>query len=64
MTPKKNVAGAAPYMFKTDSEGAGVYNSPLDRSPFGNWSMLMVVLHPNGDPKDMNNMVGALSGNL
>lgn len=66
MTPKKHVAGAgtAPYMFKTDSEGKGVYNSTLDGLPFGNWAMLMVVLHPNGDPTDMKNMVGALSGKL
>jgi hypothetical protein len=26
--------------------------------------MLMVVLHPTGDPKDMKNMIGALSANL
>ena len=26
--------------------------------------MLMVVLHPNGNPQDMKHMVGALSANL
>lgn len=30
----------------------------------GNWQMLMIVLHPNGDPKDMKNMVGALAADL
>lgn len=30
----------------------------------GKWSMLMVVLHPSGDPKDMHHMVGALQAPL
>ncbi len=63
MKPKKHEvgAGSAPYMFKTDSNGNGVYKATLSESPFGKWGMLMVVLHPNGDPRDMKNMVGALS---
>ena len=63
MKPKKHEigAGSAPYMFKTDSNGNGVYESTISESPFGKWGMLMVVLHPNGDPRDMKNMVGALS---
>ena len=62
MKPKKHEtgAGAAPYMFRTDQWGDGNYSAPLDEAPFGRWSMVMVVLHPNGDPKDMKNMVGAL----
>jgi hypothetical protein len=63
MQPKKQEAGAGtmPYMFKTDSNGNGTYESSLSESPFGKWSMLMIVLHPTGDPKDMKNMVSALS---
>ena len=66
MKPKKHEAGAGqpPYMFKTDSSGKGSYSSHLDKSPFGEWEMLMIVLHPTGDPADMKNMVGALSANL
>jgi hypothetical protein len=66
MKPKKNEAGAgtAPYMFKTDSQGEGTYTSSLTESPFGKWQMVMIVLHPNGDPTDMKNMVGALSANI
>jgi len=66
MTPKKNEIGAgeAPYMFKTDAKGAGTYSAPVGESPFGKWEMLMVVLHPNGNPKDMKSMVGALSVEL
>jgi hypothetical protein len=63
MKPKKQEIGAGkmPYMFKTDSNGNGTYESSLSESPYGKWSMLMIVLHPTGDPKDMKNMVPALS---
>jgi hypothetical protein len=33
-------------------------------SPFEKWQMLMIVLHPNGDPTDMKDMVGGLSAEL
>lgn len=64
--PKKHEIGAGqpPYMFKTDSNGKGSYSAVLNDSPYGKWEMLMIVLHPNGDPRDMKNMVGALSANL
>jgi hypothetical protein len=63
MKPKKHEAGAGnpPYMFKTDSNGNGKYETHLSELPFGKWAVLMIVLHPNGDPTDMKNMVGALS---
>ncbi len=64
--PKKHETGAGtpPYMFKTDDWGNGSYSAPVSKSPFGEWAMVMVVLHPTGDPKDMKNMVGALSAKL
>ena len=66
MEPKKHETGAgeAPYIFKTDDMGSGAYSGKLSESPFGKWQMLMIVLHPNGDPTDMKNMVGALSAPL
>ncbi len=66
MKPKKENAGAGtmPYMFKTDSNGEGTYSAPLKESPFGKWQMLMIMLHPTGDPTDMKHMVGALSAKL
>ena len=61
MKPKKQAgAGTSPYMFKTDSSGDGTYSAPLKESPFGKWQMLMIMLHPTGDPMDMKKMVGAL----
>jgi hypothetical protein len=66
MTPKKHEAGAgaAPYMFKTDGYGNGNYSAPLSSLPFGKWQMIMVVLHPDGDPANMKKMVGALKAEL
>ena len=63
MKPKKQEAGAgqAPYMFKTDGEGNGTYTSSLSESPFGKWAVVMIVLHPKGDPANMKDMVPALS---
>lgn len=64
--PKKHETGAGqpPYMFKTDAWGNGSYSAALHEKPFGNWAMVMIVQHPNGDPKDMKNMVGALKAML
>jgi len=66
MKPKKHEAGAGtpPYMFRTDFQGVGAYSSSITESPFGKWQMLMIVLHPNGDPTDMKSMVGALSAKI
>lgn len=66
MKPKKHEigAGTAPYMFKTDSNGNGIYETHLSELPFGKWATLMIVLHPTGDPMDMKNMVGALSARI
>lgn len=66
MKPTKKVAGVgkAPYMFKTDAQGTGKYRTQLSTSPFGKWRKIMVVLHPDGDPKNMKKMVGALSAEI
>jgi hypothetical protein len=66
MKPKKHETGAgvAPYMFKTGANGFGQYSASLSESSFGQWQMIMIVLHPNGDLTDMKNMVGALSAKL
>jgi len=63
MQPKKQEAGAgqAPYMFRTDGQGNGTYTSTLSESPFGKWAVVMIVLHPKGDPANMKDMVPALS---
>ena len=63
--PKKKAgAGSPPYVFKTNQAGEGSYSAPLGESPFGKWQMIMIVLHPDGDPGDMKNIVGALKAKL
>jgi hypothetical protein len=66
MKPKKTEAGAgqAPFMFKTDAQGNRNYSASLSETPFGKWQMIMIVLHPDGDPMNMKGMVGALSANI
>ena len=66
MRPKKQQTGAGtpPYSFRTDAGGHGKYSAVLNKSPHGKWKILMVMEHPNGDPKNMKNMVGALSTKL
>jgi hypothetical protein len=66
MKPKKSETGvgSAPYMFRTDQWGNGSYSAPLTETPFGKWSMIMVVQHPHGDPKGMKSMIGALKASL
>lgn len=39
-------------------------NAPLSETPLGKWAMIMEVQHPNGDPMDMKNMIGALKAGL
>lgn len=51
-------------MFKPDHQGTATCDSEVEESPIGKWQMVMIVLHPTGDLKDMENMVGALKGNL
>jgi hypothetical protein len=65
MKPKKQETGAGqePYMFKTDAKGHGTYSAPLKESS-QSWQTLMIVEHPNGNPRDMKNMVGALTADL
>jgi hypothetical protein len=65
MKPKTHAgAGMPPYVFKTDSSGAGTYESGLEASPFGKWQMLMIMLHPDGDPTNLKDAVGTLSAKL
>jgi hypothetical protein len=64
--PKKHETGAGepPHMFRTDADGDAVYASNLEESPVGEWEMVMIVQHPNGDPRDMKGMVGALKAKI
>lgn len=56
--------GQPPYAFTTDKKGAATYTAELKESPFGKWQMLVIVRHPNGDPKDMKNIEDAFWAHL
>jgi hypothetical protein len=65
MKPKAHAgAGKPPYMFKTDSSGAGTYESGLKASPF--WEMADVDDHasPQWGSGRLENAMGALSAKL
>ncbi len=47
-------AGSAPYFFATDSRGRGEYKSRVSAYDVDNWQMLKVVLHVDGDAKNMD----------
>jgi hypothetical protein len=64
LAPQEAGAGEAPYMFVTDDEGYGRYESSLAETPFGTWDMVMVVLHPDDDPENMDNIVEALAAEV
>jgi hypothetical protein len=57
-------AGAPPFAFRTDQRGRAKYVAPLQESPIGKWQSIMIVRHPSGDPKDMNQMKDALMAKL
>jgi hypothetical protein len=57
-------AGIAPYSFRTNSRGYGAYAATLSESPLGEWDMIMIVLHPGGDPTSMDGMKYALEARI
>jgi len=63
-TMTKAGVGKAPYSFKTDAKGNAKYTATLGESPEGKWQAIIIVRHPNGDPKDMDKMEDALMGKL
>ncbi|MCI0657933.1 MAG: hypothetical protein L0170_12820, partial [Acidobacteria bacterium] len=62
MKPNEEMAGVgtAPYAFKTDQQGGATFKATLGESPSGKWQMLVIVRHPNGNPKDMMTTEDAL----
>jgi hypothetical protein len=59
-------AGSAPYSFITNARGNGNYKSKVSAYDLDNRQMLKVVLHKDGDAKnmDMGNLKAAFAVNL
>lgn len=56
--------GKADYSFKSDDKGNGSYTAAVPASEVNKWSLLEVALHPDGNPKNMDNIQIALKGSL
>lgn len=56
--------GTGDYSFKTDSEGKGQYTATINQEELAKWQVLKVVLHPDGNPKNMKNIKSAATGDL
>ena len=66
MKPKMEKAGLGEgdYSFKSDDTGNGRYAATISTTELGNWQMLKIAHHPDGDPMNMKNMGIALNGDL
>ncbi|MBI1912612.1 MAG: hypothetical protein HYS21_11505 [Deltaproteobacteria bacterium] len=56
--------GVRDYSFKTDAAGHGRFVATVNQGELHSFDSLEVAHHPNGDPKDLNNAVIALRGDL
>ena len=54
--PKMSMSGAGqpPYAFIADAQGYGAYKAILDKNTLNQWQIIRVVLHKDGDAKNMN----------
>lgn len=66
MKPEMKMAGigTADYSFKTDSEGNGQYMAAVPASEIEKWDLIEVAYHPDGNPKNMDNIKVALKAKL
>ncbi|MBZ0155629.1 MAG: hypothetical protein K8I29_05350 [Alphaproteobacteria bacterium] len=64
--PKMDMAGVGTgdFSFKSDSQGRGSYTASVPASELQKWSLLEVALHPDGNPKNMDNIKIALKADL
>lgn len=64
--PKMDMAGVGKpdYEFKSDGQGAGQYTATVSTAKMEKWQLLEIALHPDGDPKNMDNMKIALKGEI
>ncbi len=66
MQPQMQKAGVgqAPYAFTADKNGLGAYKTTVSATDLQKWQVLFIVRHPDGNPKNMENMEDALMGKL
>lgn len=56
--------GTGDYSFQTGADGQGTYSALIGAPELNKWQTLKVVLHPDGNPKNMKDIKTALKGEL
>lgn len=56
--------GTGDYSFKSDGNGQATYSALIEPPELNKWQLLKVVLHPDGNPKNMEDIKTALKGEL
>lgn len=66
MKPKMEMAGigTADYSLKTDAEGSGQYMATVPALEIEKWELIEVAYHPDGNPKNMDNIKVTLKAKL
>ena len=64
--PKMEMAGVGTgdYAFKSDAAGRGQFIGAFPAADLPKWQVLKIAHHPDGNPKNMNNMGSALQADL
>lgn len=64
--PRMDMAGvgAGDFAFRTDDKGNGLYTANVSASEVDKWDSLEVALHPDGNPRNMENIQIALKGDI
>lgn len=64
--PKMDMAGVGQkdFSFKTDAKGNAKYSATVSESEIQKWEKLEVAFHPDGNPRNMENIQIALEGDL
>ncbi|MBN4053166.1 hypothetical protein JYT92_00280 [bacterium AH-315-L15] len=64
--PKMEMAGLGQgdYSFKTDDSGNGAYRATISGKDLGNWQLVKIAHHPDGNPKNMKSIISPLQADL
>lgn len=64
--PKMDMAGVGKgdFSFKSDSEGKARYTATITEEQLREWEKLEVAYHPDGNPRNMENIKIAVEGDL
>jgi len=66
MKPKMDMTGLGngDYSFTADETGNAQYSVTIPSGEFKKWEIIKIAYHPDGNPKNMGGIVGALEADL